>query len=157
MHIMKCCELRTQGRIHYFLRNLQMDVIAIHKAGKACQGQTLELFEPIHKFMKKMKCCEYGPRPPFSSNEKSVLECLLSHRERERKSYRRGRCSTVDLLVLAILDQLLFKLNLLFTFLTKQATLIRWSTVVILPLQLVFPTIGDMLTHWQLMGHLHWQ
>jgi hypothetical protein len=40
-----------------------------------------------------------------------------------------------------------FKLNLLFTFLTTQATLIRWSTVVILPPQLVFPAIGDMLTH----------
>jgi hypothetical protein len=50
-----------------------------------------------------------------------------------------GRISTVDLLVLTGLDQLIFKLNKIFTFVTKQATLMRRSTVLSLPLQLVFP------------------
>jgi hypothetical protein len=40
-----------------------------------------------------------------------------------------SRRSTVDLLVLTSLDQLLFVYKILFTFFTKQATLIRMSTV----------------------------
>jgi hypothetical protein len=43
------------------------------------------------------------------------------------KPYLRGRLSTVDLNVLTCLDQLLFKLEILFTFLVKQATLMRRS------------------------------
>jgi len=59
------------------------------------------------------------------------------------KPYRRGRLSTVNLLVLTSLDQLIFKLKILFTFFTKQATLMRRSTVLSLPLQLVFPDDTD--------------
>ncbi len=51
----------------------------------------------------------------------------------------RERFSTVDLLVLTSLDQLLLTLAKLFSFLTKQATLMRRSTVLSAPLQLVFP------------------
>ncbi len=40
-----------------------------------------------------------------------------------------------------ILDQLLFTLKLLFIFATKQATLMRRSTVLSLPLRLVFPGV----------------
>ncbi len=59
------------------------------------------------------------------------------------KAYWRGRLSTVDLLVLTSLDQLLFILKILFTYVTKQAaTLMRRSTVLSLPLQLVFPVKG---------------
>jgi hypothetical protein len=47
--------------------------------------------------------------------------------------------STVDLLVLTSLDTLLFTLKILFPFDTKQATLMRRSTVLSLLLQLVFP------------------
>jgi hypothetical protein len=47
--------------------------------------------------------------------------------------------STVDLLALISLDQLLFILKILFTYVTQQATLMRRSTVLSLPLQLVFP------------------
>jgi hypothetical protein len=54
----------------------------------------------------------------------------------------RGRLSTVDLLVLTSLDQLIFKLKILFAFVTKQATLMRRSTVLSLPLQIVFPAPG---------------
>ncbi len=54
------------------------------------------------------------------------------------KSYRRGKLSTVDLLVLTSLGQLVFILKLLFSFVTKYAALMRRSTVLSLPLQLVF-------------------
>jgi len=58
-------------------------------------------------------------------------------KEQPGNSHWRGRLSTVDLLVLTRLDQLLLKLPTTFTFLTKQATLMRRSSV--LSLQLVFP------------------
>ena len=47
--------------------------------------------------------------------------------------------STVDLLVLPSLDQLIFQLKILFSFFTKQATLMRRSIVLSLLPQLVFP------------------
>ncbi len=53
--------------------------------------------------------------------------------------WRGRRLSTVDLFVLTSWDQLLLKLKTFF--LTKRATLMRRSTVLSLPLQLVFP--GD--------------
>ncbi len=59
------------------------------------------------------------------------------------KSHWGGRLSTVDLLVLTILDQLIFKLKVFFSFLTKQATLRRRSTVLSLPPQLVFLAATD--------------
>jgi hypothetical protein len=49
------------------------------------------------------------------------------------------RLSTVDLIVLTSLGQLLLKMQALFSFFTKQATLTRRSTVLSLPVQLVFP------------------
>jgi hypothetical protein len=52
---------------------------------------------------------------------------------------RGGRLSTVNLLVLTCLGQLLLILKILFTFLTKQAALMRRSTVLSLAPQLVFP------------------
>jgi hypothetical protein len=55
--------------------------------------------------------------------------------------YWRGRLNTVDLLVLTSLDQLLLKLKILFTLLTKWAILTRRSTVLSIPLQLVFPVL----------------
>ncbi len=51
------------------------------------------------------------------------------------------RFSTFDLLVLTSLDQLIFKLKILFTIYTERATLIR-SIVLSLPLQLVFPALA---------------
>ncbi len=47
----------------------------------------------------------------------------------------RGRLSTVDLLVLTNIDQVLLKLKTLFTFLLKQPILMRRSTALSLPLQ----------------------
>ena len=55
------------------------------------------------------------------------------------KSYWGGRLSTVVLFVLTSLAQLIFILKILFSFFTKQATLVRRSTVLCLPPQLVFP------------------
>ncbi len=49
-----------------------------------------------------------------------------------------GRVSTVDLLVLTSLDQLVSELKILFTIFTKQPTLMRSSTVQSLPPQLAF-------------------
>ncbi len=60
-------------------------------------------------------------------------------KEKPGKSYWRGRLRTVDLLVLTSLDQLLFILKILFTFLTKQAISMRRLTVLSRPPQLVFP------------------
>ncbi len=54
-----------------------------------------------------------------------------------RNPYIKGRLSTVDLLVLTNLDQVLFRID----FFTKQATFLRKSFVLRLPLRLVFP--GD--------------
>ncbi len=54
-----------------------------------------------------------------------------------------GRLSTVDLLVLTSLDQLLFILKILLIFFTIQATLMRGSTVLILPPKLVFPVVAE--------------
>jgi hypothetical protein len=50
-------------------------------------------------------------------------------------SYWKGRLGTVDLRV----DQLLFIMKISFTFFTKQTALMRRSTVLSLPPQLVFP------------------
>ncbi len=57
------------------------------------------------------------------------------------KSYRVGRLSTVDILVLTRLDQLIFSIeNIIFLF-TKQATLMRRSTVQSLRPELAFPCV----------------
>jgi hypothetical protein len=53
--------------------------------------------------------------------------------------YLRERLSTLDLLVVTSLDNLLLILKTFFYFFTKQATLLRRSTVLRLPLQSVFP------------------
>ncbi len=71
-------------------------------------------------------------------NFEFLVNCLsLFH---QRSLTEGGRISTVDLLVLTSLDQLLFILKIFFfTFFTKQATSMRKPTVLILPPQLVFP------------------
>ncbi len=50
------------------------------------------------------------------------------------KSYWRGRLSTVNLFGLTCFDQLFFIFEILFTFLAKQVTLMRRSTVLSLTL-----------------------
>jgi len=59
-----------------------------------------------------------------------------------------------DLLVLTSLDQLLFKLKILFTFLMKQPTLMWRSTVLRFPLQLVFPDLAELGLFMLLSFHL---
>ncbi len=63
------------------------------------------------------------------------------------KPYWRGRLSTIDLLVLTSLDQVLLYCNYYLTFFTKHSTLMRRSTVLILPLKLIFPD-------WTYSAHL---
>ncbi len=48
-----------------------------------------------------------------------------------------------DLFVLTSLDQLLLILKIRFTFVAKQATLKRRSTVLSLPLKLMFPSLTN--------------
>ncbi len=55
------------------------------------------------------------------------------------KPYWRGWLFEVDLLVLTSVDQQLLILKILFMFVTKQATLMRRSTVLFHTLQLIFP------------------
>ncbi len=50
----------------------------------------------------------------------------------------------VGLLVLTSVVQLILIMKMLFTFVTKQATLIRRSTVLSLPFKLVFPFHGAL-------------
>jgi hypothetical protein len=71
-------------------------------------------------------------------NPKLALYYLIMYAF-QGKSYWRGRLSTVDLLLLTSLAQLLFVLKILFTFFKKQGTLKRRSTILSLPTQLVFP------------------
>jgi hypothetical protein len=65
--------------------------------------------------------------------------CLFVSKVPSGKPYGRGRLSTIDLLVQNSLDQLIFVLEILFNFVTKQPVLMRRSTVLGLPLQLVLP------------------
>jgi hypothetical protein len=61
----------------------------------------------------------------------------------------KGRLSTVDLLLPTSVVQLLLKQQTLFTCFIKQATLMRRSTVLSLPLQFVFPGLSFVLTRHQ--------
>jgi hypothetical protein len=58
-----------------------------------------------------------------------------------REPLLKGKLSTIDLLVLTSFNELVFILRILFTLFTKQATLMRRSTILNLPLQLVFPGV----------------
>ncbi len=72
-----------------------------------------------------------------------IFTCKPTRRFRQGSlTERKAQLSTVDLLVLASLDQLVLKLKILFSFFTKLATLIRRSTILSLPHQLVFPDWG---------------
>ncbi len=64
--------------------------------------------------------------------EQTLLDILLS-----RAPLLKGSLSKVDLLVLTSLDQLIFTLQMLFTFVTKQAALMTRSIVLSLSVQLV--------------------
>jgi len=80
-----------------------------------------------------------------------ILTMYLTKWELPGNPYRRGTLSTVDLLVLTILDQLFFIKTILFTIVKKQATLMRRSTVLSRPIHLVIPAIINKvaLLPWQ--------
>jgi hypothetical protein len=75
------------------------------------------------------------PTPPNPPPLRPMFASSLTEGEARRHS-------TVDLPVLTSLDQFIFILITLFIFFTKQTTLMRRSTVLSLPLQLVFPDMG---------------
>jgi hypothetical protein len=58
-----------------------------------------------------------------------VTTYFVTLNEKPRNPYWRGRLSKVDLLVPTGLDQFISKLKIKFTFISKQATLMRRSTV----------------------------
>jgi hypothetical protein len=58
-----------------------------------------------------------------------------------REPLLKGRLCTVDLLVTTSFDQLLLIMKTIFTFLPKQATVMRRSTLLILSHQLGFPDL----------------
>jgi hypothetical protein len=68
-----------------------------------------------------------------------VVACGVCCPGGTRETLMKGRLSTVGLLVPTNLYQMLFLLKILFAFGTKRATLMRRSTVLSLPIQLVFP------------------
>ncbi len=72
-----------------------------------------------------------------------------------RNPYGRGRLGTVDLLVQTSIDPLLLILKILFTFFTKQATLMRRSIVLSVPFQLVFPVSSFELGLYFTSGNLY--
>jgi hypothetical protein len=61
-----------------------------------------------------------------------------------RNLYYKERLCTVDLHVLISLDQLLLIMKILFTFVIKQAALMGRSTLLSLPIWLVFLSSGQM-------------
>ncbi len=71
------------------------------------------------------------------------------------KHYWKGRLSTVDLLVQSRFNQALFIFKLLLAFITKQAFLMRRSSVLSFPLKLVFPawTVPLSWPHVQIWIH----
>ncbi len=70
--------------------------------------------------------------------ERLVTQVCLLYSWHARWPYCRGRLSTVDILVLTSLDQLLFIVKILFTYVTKQASLVgRPSPLVSVPWLLV--------------------
>ncbi len=111
---------------------------------RGCKSQTLELF-----------CYNVTW---FTTIALRYTQCDVLRLGTEIVVYTTGntnwkeRPSTGDLLILTSLDQLVLILQTFFTFLTKWATLMRRSTVLSLPLQLVFPvhieSLGDI-------GYLH--
>ncbi len=74
-----------------------------------------------------------------------MFTAIFPHQATAGNPYWTGRLSTVDLL-LRSLDQLLFKLKILFTFHTKLGALLWRSIVLSLPLQLVFPGRSTLLS-----------
>jgi hypothetical protein len=74
-----------------------------------------------------------------SKKTKQTSDKRNHSRSKSWKPYGRKRLCTVDLLKITILDQHIFIFKIFSTFVTKQATLMRSSIALILPLQLVFP------------------
>ncbi len=96
---------------------------------KNCRRKNDRIFFDIIKF------CQSSSRQMKTERNTEYCSQMLEH----PNPYWGGRLSTVDLLVPASLDWLIFMLKLLLTFVAKQAILMRRSTVLSLPLQLMFP------------------
>jgi hypothetical protein len=106
-------------------------------------------------FSSSLSICYISFSSLYLARTLTVLSlCLAKHRQyiRAGKPYWSGRLSIVDLLVLTSLDQQLFTLKILFTFVTKQAKLMRRSTVLSLPVHLIFPDQSIFLSNLSEFG-----
>jgi hypothetical protein len=92
-----------------------------------------------------MSCASSGHITKLKQSIFALRYLWLMESVQARKPYRKGRLSTVELLVLSSLDQLLFIMKALLTFLTKQSMSMRGSTVLCFPLQLVFPGLVKIM------------
>ncbi len=81
------------------------------------------------------------------TKKKCFITLTPGHLKVIDNSFNQGKITegTVDLVVLTSLDQLIFKVKIFLTFVTKQATLMRRSTVLSLSLQLLFPALTRQL------------
>jgi hypothetical protein len=100
-----------------------------------------------HSFKKSFKSMSCSRRISYTGKPQVVSRYILSNpwhqplKSEAGNPYRKGRLSTVGLFELT--SSALFIMIILFTFLQKQAVLMRRSTVLSLPLQLVFPGWDD--------------
>ncbi len=105
-------------------------------------GYSKLVFIPAH-WCCIISCCLWTPQCLKQGT-------LTEGKDQTGNPYWSGRLSTVDLLVLTSLDQLILLLKILFIFFfTKQATLMRRSTVLSLPFQLVFPARDHSFKRWR--------
>jgi hypothetical protein len=74
MKKMKCCEYDLWCHIHNTLFSLQLNneankpVLNYRKAEKLCKFKNTLAFWPHSYVMRKMNCCEYGPRYCIHNN-----------------------------------------------------------------------------------------
>jgi hypothetical protein len=112
---------------------------------------TLTIFKSVQTMLAYFTVELYSLLPLSWSNVSTIISqhiLMASHSIRfyPRKPKWRGGLSTVNLLVQTSLDQLLLQLKILFTYVTIQPNLMRRSTVLDLPLQLVFPVLSHRRT-----------
>ncbi len=76
---MKCYENDSYSKFlftaFHFTYNSQC-CVTLHQAGKACQGQTLQLVGPIQKFKKKMKFCQNDSYSQFLFTNFIIMNTL---------------------------------------------------------------------------------
>jgi hypothetical protein len=126
------------------LSTVDLLVLTLFKSVAFEITKIIYFFTKTSYYIEEVNCTEPFPSisvPWFKESYKHTEEKREHKMELKMEPLRTGRFSTVDLLVLTSFNKLLLKLQKLYTFLQKQATLFRKWTVRSLPLQLVFPNL----------------